>query len=92
MILAGRRTVRKRSTSWWNLSSTLAKRLAAGVNLTLSWNNPSSGNSRSSVYVVILPSESRLTDWNSLTEANRNTTMYAKMEYGVKRLLWLGGY
>jgi len=28
----------------------------------------------------------------SLTEANRNTTMYAKMEYGVKRLLWLGGY
>ncbi|KAG7092615.1 hypothetical protein E1B28_008958 [Marasmius oreades] len=27
----------------------------------------------------------------SLEEAQRMTTMYAKMEYGVKRLLWLGG-
>ncbi|KAJ3576644.1 hypothetical protein NP233_g298 [Leucocoprinus birnbaumii] len=27
----------------------------------------------------------------SLEEAQRTTTMYAKMEYGVKRLLWLGG-
>jgi len=27
----------------------------------------------------------------SLTEAQRMTSMYAKMEYGVKRLLWLGG-
>ncbi|KAJ8078947.1 hypothetical protein PM082_013231 [Marasmius tenuissimus] len=27
----------------------------------------------------------------SLAEAQRMTTMYAKMEYGVKRLLWLGG-
>lgn len=26
-----------------------------------------------------------------LEEAQRTTTMYAKMEYGVKRLLWLGG-
>lgn len=27
----------------------------------------------------------------SLEEARRTTTVYAKMEYGVKRLLWLGG-
>ncbi|KAF9265526.1 hypothetical protein L218DRAFT_957123 [Marasmius fiardii PR-910] len=27
----------------------------------------------------------------SLADAQRMTTMYAKMEYGVKRLLWLGG-
>lgn len=27
----------------------------------------------------------------SLAEAQRMTSMYAKMEYGVKRLLWLGG-
>ncbi|EKM55175.1 uncharacterized protein PHACADRAFT_184007 [Phanerochaete carnosa HHB-10118-sp] len=27
----------------------------------------------------------------SLVEAQRNTSVYAKMEYGVKRLLWLGG-
>ncbi|KAG0705071.1 SacI homology domain-containing protein [Suillus ampliporus] len=27
----------------------------------------------------------------SLTEAQKMTTIYAKMEYGVKRLLWLGG-
>ncbi|EIN07173.1 hypothetical protein PUNSTDRAFT_126985 [Punctularia strigosozonata HHB-11173 SS5] len=27
----------------------------------------------------------------SLTEAQRMTSVYAKMEYGVKRLLWLGG-
>ncbi|KAI0797649.1 SacI homology domain-containing protein [Abortiporus biennis] len=27
----------------------------------------------------------------SLTEAQRMTSMYSKMEYGVKRLLWLGG-
>ncbi|GJE90764.1 SacI homology domain-containing protein [Phanerochaete sordida] len=27
----------------------------------------------------------------SLAEAQRNTSVYAKMEYGVKRLLWLGG-
>ncbi|KXN91495.1 Phosphatidylinositide phosphatase SAC2 [Leucoagaricus sp. SymC.cos] len=27
----------------------------------------------------------------SLAEAQKTTTMYAKMEYGVKRLLWLGG-
>jgi len=27
----------------------------------------------------------------SVTEAQRHTTMYAKMEYGIKRLLWLGG-
>lgn len=27
----------------------------------------------------------------SLVEAQRMTTMYAKMEYGFKRLLWLGG-
>ncbi|CAK5264927.1 unnamed protein product [Mycena citricolor] len=27
----------------------------------------------------------------SLSEAQRMTSMYAKMEYGVKRLLWLGG-
>jgi len=27
----------------------------------------------------------------SLAEAQRTTSMYAKMEYGVKRLLWLGG-
>ena len=26
----------------------------------------------------------------SLTEAQRMTSVYAKMEYGVKRLLWLG--
>jgi len=26
-----------------------------------------------------------------LAEAQRMTSMYAKMEYGVKRLLWLGG-
>jgi hypothetical protein len=34
-----------------------------------------------------------LTDWNiySLAEAQRMTSVYAKMEYGVKRLLWLGG-
>jgi phosphatidylinositol 4-phosphatase len=28
---------------------------------------------------------------DSLAEAQRMTTMYAKMEYGLKRLLWLGG-
>lgn len=28
---------------------------------------------------------------NSLSEAQRATSVYAKMEYGVKRLLWLGG-
>lgn len=27
----------------------------------------------------------------SVAEAQRLTTVYAKMEYGVKRLLWLGG-
>lgn len=27
----------------------------------------------------------------SLSEAQRTTSVYAKMEYGVKRLLWLGG-
>jgi len=27
----------------------------------------------------------------SLAEAQKTTSMYAKMEYGVKRLLWLGG-
>jgi len=27
----------------------------------------------------------------SLAEARKMTSMYAKMEYGVKRLLWLGG-
>lgn len=27
----------------------------------------------------------------SLAEAQRITSVYAKMEYGVKRLLWLGG-
>ena len=27
----------------------------------------------------------------SVSEAQRTTTIYAKMEYGVKRLLWLGG-
>jgi hypothetical protein len=27
----------------------------------------------------------------SLADAQRMTTMYAKMEYGLKRLLWLGG-
>lgn len=27
----------------------------------------------------------------SLAEAQRATSMYAKVEYGVKRLLWLGG-
>jgi len=27
----------------------------------------------------------------SLAEAQRMTSVYAKMEYGVKRLLWLGG-
>lgn len=32
-----------------------------------------------------------LTSSCSLTEAQRNTSVYAKMEYGVKRLLWLGG-
>ena len=26
----------------------------------------------------------------SLAEAQRMTSVYAKMEYGVKRLLWLG--
>jgi len=31
------------------------------------------------------------TDVVSLAEAQRMTTMYAKMEYGLKRLLWLGG-
>ena len=32
-------------------------------------------------------------DWQSfsLAEAQKMTSMYAKMEYGVKRLLWLGG-
>jgi hypothetical protein len=28
----------------------------------------------------------------SLGEAQRMTSVYAKMEYGVKRLLWLGGW
>jgi len=27
----------------------------------------------------------------SISEAQRMTSVYAKMEYGVKRLLWLGG-
>jgi hypothetical protein len=27
----------------------------------------------------------------SVGEAQRMTSVYAKMEYGVKRLLWLGG-
>jgi len=27
----------------------------------------------------------------SLLDAQRMTSVYAKMEYGVKRLLWLGG-
>jgi hypothetical protein len=27
----------------------------------------------------------------SLVDAQRMTSVYAKMEYGVKRLLWLGG-
>lgn len=27
----------------------------------------------------------------SLIDAQRMTSVYAKMEYGVKRLLWLGG-
>jgi phosphatidylinositol 4-phosphatase len=27
----------------------------------------------------------------SLDDARRATSVYAKMEYGVKRLLWLGG-
>jgi len=27
----------------------------------------------------------------SVSEAQRTTSIYAKMEYGVKRLLWLGG-
>lgn len=27
----------------------------------------------------------------SLADARRATSVYAKMEYGVKRLLWLGG-
>lgn len=29
--------------------------------------------------------------FSSVAEAQRITSMYAKMEYGVKRLLWLGG-
>ncbi|KAF8275070.1 SacI homology domain-containing protein [Lactarius quietus] len=33
----------------------------------------------------------RQEDIVSLAEAQRVTSMYAKMEYGVKRLLWLGG-
>lgn len=33
----------------------------------------------------------RQEDIVSLAEAQRMTSMYAKMEYGVKRLLWLGG-
>lgn len=32
-----------------------------------------------------------LTVYFRLAEAQRMTSMYAKMEYGVKRLLWLGG-
>lgn len=28
---------------------------------------------------------------SSLTEAQKMTSIYAKMEYGVKRLIWLGG-
>jgi phosphatidylinositol 4-phosphatase len=28
---------------------------------------------------------------SSLLDAQRMTSVYAKMEYGVKRLLWLGG-
>ncbi|KAG1770369.1 SacI homology domain-containing protein [Suillus placidus] len=28
----------------------------------------------------------------SLTEAQKMTSIYAKMEYGVKRLIWLGGF
>ena len=28
---------------------------------------------------------------SSLAEGERMTSVYAKMEYGVKRLLWLGG-
>jgi len=33
----------------------------------------------------------RQEDIISLAEAQKMTSMYAKMEYGVKRLLWLGG-
>jgi hypothetical protein len=32
----------------------------------------------------------RKEDIVSLAEARRMTSMYTKMEYGVKRLLWLG--
>jgi hypothetical protein len=28
---------------------------------------------------------------SSLIEAQKMTSIYAKMEYGVKRLIWLGG-
>lgn len=38
--------------------------------------------------VIALPSLTVL--GHRLLEAERTTTMYAKMEYGVKRLLWLG--
>lgn len=33
----------------------------------------------------------RQEDIVSLAEAQKMTSVYAKMEYGVKRLLWLGG-
>lgn len=43
----------------------------------------------SSVSFILLTTVS-IGDDHSLAEARRMTSMYAKMEYGVKRLLWLG--
>jgi len=39
---------------------------------------------------AVVPSV-RNEDIVSLAEARKMTSLYAKMEYGVKRLLWLGG-
>jgi hypothetical protein len=41
--------------------------------------------------LLIAPSSFGAGDEFSLAEARKMTSMYAKMEYGVKRLLWLGG-
>jgi hypothetical protein len=46
------------------------------------------GKSKGDVDVVPLVRDE---DIVSLAEARKMTGMYAKMEYGVKRLLWLGG-
>jgi len=43
------------------------------------------------IYCVLIPDEAYLLSLIfSLAEAQKMTSVYAKMEYGVKRLLWLG--